>query len=340
MLHLIKYKFFNIIIFLLAYLLCNDTCLGDGVPFSHDNIQQRDKVKRISTKDDKGLEKHTHNEFSYEKPDEDLSYNIFGILGSSSFNGETSLVKSNHIGVKLSADFHEQSIEAYQQGTAQSFNSGISDYASSQSTFNYANTLFQMVIIDCGISFIRSNSTINSQITVFNAGIEYFQGNDWNLGTRLYSGQYSVSIAKDVHTTQLSPFLAKNTYLARLGYNIKFKLAANISQVNTTYNNEVFFSSEKLRFFSYHNELHLYNKSNHLMLSYWSGEEYVTMHDRGYLIRSLYNHYSQGISFEFGYNLTADAKIIIGVARELFFEREDQHKAMEKTGKIAASLSF
>ena len=289
---------------------------------------------------DKNLENIAPKELANETSHEEVTWYFAGILGNSSFNGETSLVSSNFAGLDLGVNFYKQTIQAYFQGMAQSYNSGISDYASSQSSFSYSNEFSHSLRFEGGISRVESNSSINSTTSVSYGGLTYLNPKNWKLGARYYSSRYMLSVAKDIQTTQFSPFIEWHPDPVFLNTQLKLGLRANSSKVNTTYNNEVFFTSEGLKYLSYIYELGLRSKSSTLTFRYWNGEEYATISDSGRFIRSLFNQYIKGTSIEFSYSASSNLKLIFSLANEQFFERESNHLAMEQIAKLASSLTF
>ena len=261
-------------------------------------------------------------------------------LGNSSFIGDTSLISDNYIGFMLTSSIYGHVIDFYIQGKTQSFNSGISDNVSRQTTIIYSKKFFDFLAISGGISYIGSNSRVNPKTAALFGSLEVFKNDSWGIGSEFYSSNYLISVAKNILSSQISPFIYKNVPLKSLGLDVKLSLSASSTEVNTTYNNEVLFASEVLDYSSYQFEGSLALKSLQLIFSYWTGVEYTTVREKGLALRSLYNHYTEGGLIEVKYTRKSSSYFSLGISNEVFYEGINLDPAEERVVKISWGLSM
>lgn len=276
------------------------------------------------------------------KTEDNNIFTIAGLFGSSSFTGETSLRSDNTIGIRAGANYKNHSLNTSIKGIAQSFNSGISDNAAYQGSLIYNAELFDLLAINSGVSVLNSNSRINAQTAAYFAGLGFFQTKNWGIGAKVFNGHHIVSVADDIESIQLSPYLYKYLSLRpiRLLLDLKLSLTGNSNIVNTTYSNEVYFASHRLSYTSYLYEFTLFYKEYSANFSYWTGVEYVTVRDEGETIRSLYYYYNGCLALKIHLPLLKHIYLNLQLAKETFYERDNYSPAAETKFRIEGGWSF
>ncbi|NRA47298.1 MAG: hypothetical protein HRU09_20300 [Oligoflexales bacterium] len=328
-------------VIVLLCLILADRALGENIFLARD-LARKSRIATQSSGGKNGVKKNGVSKPGAKEDEKEKTFGwgVSGYLGSSSFSGETSLISLNYVAMMLSTGIYGHNFHAYFQGTAQSFNSGISDHASRQSTIIYSKNLFKLIAISGGLSYIESNSRVNPKTAALYTGIELFQENNWGVGSKFYYGNYLVSVADNILTNQISPYVYKQINVKKIGVDLNLVLSANSTVVNTTYNNEVLFANEDLEYNSYQFDLAMIYKRFHLAWFYWSGVEYGVVRDRGILIRSLDNYFTKGMSIALKYARKSGSFFSIRVIQEKFYEQKNLDPASERKVRLGVGINF